>query len=460
MSSQGHATDLSMDEILASIRKIISEDPKQGTVTAPPRAAATDGKLNTAHTARENLPVRQIPDVNAPLPSVEQTSSQQGGRSFKPALDDDILDLMDEDKEPVAAVGISQANNETPDSALAKAPQAAPSARPGLSEMWTPREWSKPAAAVATEPAAAANPPSAAPTVTANAVEPTEAGLEAAIAALGQSLASSQPSAPPVRPFAAAAALKAPPGPRIDVVAVVNAATRAALGQRSADEQMAMPVSAVSSPPPAVAEAQPRPHATVAPPVPKSAESVPARQGPVGAPVEAPVAPTIAAPVVAPAVNAAVEAALAAARAAPPRAEVAKAPEMPRPTEMARPPEPVAAAKPSPESAPVKAAVPAQTAVVEAPKRIIPVSVSPASSVSVPITPSSSNPTASVAAATLPHSVPAGGVQTLEDTVARLLRPMLRQWLDDNMPRIVEKAFKEELAAQAAPPPSAPRIAN
>ena len=55
------------------------------------------------------------------------------------------------------------------------------------------------------------------------------------------------------------------------------------------------------------------------------------------------------------------------------------------------------------------------------------------------------------------------GVQTLEDTVARLLRPMLRQWLDDNMPRIVERAFSEELAAQTAIAPSAvspPRKAN
>ena len=39
----------------------------------------------------------------------------------------------------------------------------------------------------------------------------------------------------------------------------------------------------------------------------------------------------------------------------------------------------------------------------------------------------------------------------LDDTAAELLRPMLRQWLDSNMPRIVEKAFREELAASAPP---------
>ncbi len=34
----------------------------------------------------------------------------------------------------------------------------------------------------------------------------------------------------------------------------------------------------------------------------------------------------------------------------------------------------------------------------------------------------------------------------MEDTVAELLRPMLKQWLADNMPRIVEKALRIEVA--------------
>lgn len=36
--------------------------------------------------------------------------------------------------------------------------------------------------------------------------------------------------------------------------------------------------------------------------------------------------------------------------------------------------------------------------------------------------------------------------RTLDETVTELLRPMLREWLDDNMPRIVEQALKVELA--------------
>jgi cell pole-organizing protein PopZ len=44
-----------------------------------------------------------------------------------------------------------------------------------------------------------------------------------------------------------------------------------------------------------------------------------------------------------------------------------------------------------------------------------------------------------------PASAPV--TRTLEDTVAELLRPMLRDWLDSNMPRIVEKALRVELSA-------------
>ena len=46
-----------------------------------------------------------------------------------------------------------------------------------------------------------------------------------------------------------------------------------------------------------------------------------------------------------------------------------------------------------------------------------------------------------------PSTLPLGGVRTLDDTIIELLRPMIRQWLDDNMPRMVEKALRVELAA-------------
>jgi cell pole-organizing protein PopZ len=48
----------------------------------------------------------------------------------------------------------------------------------------------------------------------------------------------------------------------------------------------------------------------------------------------------------------------------------------------------------------------------------------------------------------------AGGEQpgTIEDTTADLLRPMLRQWLSDNMPRMVEKALHIEIAESIKAP--------
>ncbi len=44
--------------------------------------------------------------------------------------------------------------------------------------------------------------------------------------------------------------------------------------------------------------------------------------------------------------------------------------------------------------------------------------------------------------------VPAAGGQTLEDAVRDMLRPMLMQWLNENMPRILEGAIREEIATR------------
>ncbi len=46
------------------------------------------------------------------------------------------------------------------------------------------------------------------------------------------------------------------------------------------------------------------------------------------------------------------------------------------------------------------------------------------------------------------EAAPAGGI---EDATAELLRPMLRQWLSDNMPRMVEKALHIEVAESVKP---------
>ena len=64
-----------------------------------------------------------------------------------------------------------------------------------------------------------------------------------------------------------------------------------------------------------------------------------------------------------------------------------------------------------------------------------------------PKTPKS--PTADNSSSVSPDPVDgATSARTLEDAVAEMLRPMLREWLDANLPQIVEKALRAEIAAR------------
>ncbi|KAB2851690.1 MAG: DUF2497 domain-containing protein [Hyphomicrobiaceae bacterium] len=76
------------------------------------------------------------------------------------------------------------------------------------------------------------------------------------------------------------------------------------------------------------------------------------------------------------------------------------------------------------------------------------ISPKPAAPVSVASTAAKLAPAATVAAPAV-----APGVRTLEDAVSDLLRPVLRQWLDEHMPRIFEKVLREELAGRVTSPP-------
>jgi hypothetical protein len=44
------------------------------------------------------------------------------------------------------------------------------------------------------------------------------------------------------------------------------------------------------------------------------------------------------------------------------------------------------------------------------------------------------------------------GVRTLEDSVKEMLKPLLVQWLNENMPRIIKEALREEIAAKGLLP--------
>jgi hypothetical protein len=46
---------------------------------------------------------------------------------------------------------------------------------------------------------------------------------------------------------------------------------------------------------------------------------------------------------------------------------------------------------------------------------------------------------------TLAHTVLVQNARTLEDLVREMLRPMLKSWLDDNLPGIVERLVKAEI---------------
>jgi uncharacterized protein len=59
----------------------------------------------------------------------------------------------------------------------------------------------------------------------------------------------------------------------------------------------------------------------------------------------------------------------------------------------------------------------------------------------------SSQTTAAVDSAfnTLAHTVLVQNARTLEDLVREMLRPMLKSWLDDNLPRLVERLVRAEI---------------
>ena len=45
----------------------------------------------------------------------------------------------------------------------------------------------------------------------------------------------------------------------------------------------------------------------------------------------------------------------------------------------------------------------------------------------------------------LAHTVLVQNAKTLEDLVKEMLRPMLKTWLDDNLPNLVEKIVRSEI---------------
>jgi cell pole-organizing protein PopZ len=106
-------------------------------------------------------------------------------------------------------------------------------------------------------------------------------------------------------------------------------------------------------------------------------------------------------------------------------------------------------AAPEPESAPVvePEPVPQAAAEPEPVRRPEPVLPPPAAEQSREEQLLSSGTDASVAAAfgSLSHTILAANARTLDDLVTEMLRPMLKNWLDDNLPSLVERLVRAEI---------------
>ena len=123
---------------------------------------------------------------------------------------------------------------------------------------------------------------------------------------------------------------------------------------------------------------------------------------------------------------------------APAPAERAPHPDAAAPATAQQPPAAVAA-KPAAERPVVSSAAPLLPSLMAMVSPAAPAAAgAPTSAIPAPAVPTASN--------IAPLERQTVGVRTIEDMVAELLRPMLREWLAENMPRIVEKALRIELA--------------
>src|SRR5487761_1852726 len=115
----------------------------------------------------------------------------------------------------------------------------------------------------------------------------------------------------------------------------------------------------------------------------------------------------------------------------------------PRPAPRSEPPEPppIAAAPPEPVTKPEP-----QPVAADVPKP----AVAPAESVMSPAAAAASVAALSALAREAPRAVPAAepaaGGRALEETPRELLKPLLKAWLDANLPPLIERIVREEIA--------------
>ena len=91
---------------------------------------------------------------------------------------------------------------------------------------------------------------------------------------------------------------------------------------------------------------------------------------------------------------------------------------------------------PAPRSPPPRPAAP--------PAPPVPKLAAPAA-VEEPIVSAKTSAVVDAAFNTLAHTVLVQNARTLEDLVKEMLRPMLKAWLDDNLPTLVERLVRAEI---------------
>ncbi len=464
MSQAEKVSEPSMDEILASIRKIIAEEPA-GTKSpaagvsipepkrGPPAPAfhANPVQPQPATTAAPKSPVSAgappvsssasvVPTPASPRPTELPRASKEDQNALNHLLlEEDLADLVDPSPLPAA-----------PASGAAPALQSRPGPAPMSGAVGVPLNGLSttglPAAAAAEKPGWRFPRPAPRP----------DAGLQR----------------PPLVPAAVAEAIMPTPRPPAATTPPVDRSDDAASLARSLAARVA-----VQAPPPAPQSA----------PAPSEVSLTAAKEAAIKA-----AARDAASKAAASALDAMAAGRAVAGPAAPVKADVTSAPVVSAPVVSAQ--QVVEAAVPVAEThadvgtfdAPVldaaaksvvepvieapliatKPEAPREVAVVVADAPVVatkdagkgPIENSPAATAEPVVAAASepaiaSGPAIGVAGLASGPSAPAAApaARTMEDTVAELLRPMLREWLDNNMPRIVEKAMRVEMASIVKP---------
>jgi cell pole-organizing protein PopZ len=99
---------------------------------------------------------------------------------------------------------------------------------------------------------------------------------------------------------------------------------------------------------------------------------------------------------------------------------------------------------PAPQSEP-RRMVEEPPRMVEEPRRPEPPPEAPPASIDRSLLSSSTSAAVDAAFNTLAQTVLVQNARTLEDLVREMLRPMLKSWLDDNLPGLVERIVKAEI---------------